>query len=109
MIENNFDKSSSANPISKLIFHGRTKSEIELESAMIKRRRHTAEYKLRILKETDLCQGRPGAVAALLRRKGLYSFVLSVWKKQRDKGSLSVMSSKRGRKPRHTSQELELL
>ncbi len=37
-----------------------------------RRRRFTAEYKLRVLTEADAC-GRPGEVGALLRREGLYS------------------------------------
>lgn len=63
-----------------------------------KRRYHTADYKLRILKEADLCRGKPGAVAALLRREGLYSSCLSAWGTQRDSGALSAFSKTRGRK-----------
>jgi transposase-like protein len=37
-----------------------------------KRRRFTAEYKLRILREADACK-RDGDLGALLRREGLYS------------------------------------
>ena len=37
-----------------------------------KRRRFTAEYKLRILREADACKG-SGEIGALLRREGLYS------------------------------------
>jgi transposase len=109
MINNNVDKITYSDSLSKLTFNGRTKAEIELESGMAKRRRHTAEYKLRILKEIDLCRGQPGAAAALLRREGLYSSVLSVWRKQRDTGALSAMSGKRGRKPKHTPVDLEIL
>jgi transposase-like protein len=47
-------------------------------------------------------------VAALLRREGLYSSILGLWRKQRDSGALSAMSAKRGRKPRFTAAELEL-
>ncbi|MFN8625330.1 MAG: hypothetical protein U0587_05035 [Candidatus Binatia bacterium] len=36
------------------------------------RRRFTAEYKLRILREAERCTA-PGAIGALLRREGLYS------------------------------------
>ena len=36
-----------------------------------KRRRFTAEYKLRILRKADACKG-DGDVGALLRREGLY-------------------------------------
>jgi transposase-like protein len=62
-----------------------------------KRRRMTAEYKLRILKEVELCKGN-GDVAALLRREGLYASYLTIWKQQRDSGALSALSQKRGRK-----------
>ena len=37
-----------------------------------KRRRFTADYKLRILREADACKG-DGDLGALLRREGLYS------------------------------------
>jgi len=37
-----------------------------------KRRRFSAQYKLRILEEADRCT-RPGEIGALLRREGLYS------------------------------------
>ncbi len=62
------------------------------------RRRYPAEYKLRILKEADACT-EPGDVGALLRREGLYSSILSTWRRQREDGSLKALSpSKRGRK-----------
>jgi len=41
-----------------------------------KRRRFTAEYKLRILQAADACS-RPGEIGALLRREGLYTSHLS--------------------------------
>jgi transposase len=40
------------------------------------RRRFTAEYKIRILREVEACTG-PGDVGALLRREGLYTSHLS--------------------------------
>lgn len=61
------------------------------------RRRFTAEYKLRILKEADACT-ESGEVGALLRREGLYSSHLTTWRKQRDKGALAQLSRRRGRK-----------
>jgi transposase-like protein len=65
-----------------------------------RRRRFTAEYKLRILEQADACS-EPGQVGQLLRREGLYSSHLSVWRKQRREGSLRGLSPrKRGRKPR---------
>lgn len=64
------------------------------------RRRFTAEYKLRILREAEACT-QPGEVGALLRSEGLYSSLLSEWRKQRDAGSLQALSRPRGRKPPH--------
>jgi transposase len=61
-----------------------------------KRRRFSAEYKLRILREAEVCTA-PGEVGALLRREGLYSSILSEWRKQRDAGSLQALSRPRGR------------
>jgi transposase-like protein len=62
------------------------------------RRRFTAEYKLKILKEADACF-EYGERGALLRREALYSSHLNNWRKQRDKGSLDALKpSKRGRK-----------
>ena len=67
-----------------------------VESA--KRRRFSAGYKLRIVREADACS-RPGEVGALLRREGLYSSILSEWRKQREAGSLEALERPRGRKP----------
>jgi len=67
-----------------------------------RRRRFTAEYKLRILREADAC-AQPGEVGALLRREGLYSSHLSGWRRQREQGALTgLRSKKRGRKTRPT-------
>jgi len=62
------------------------------------RRRFTAEYKLRILREADACS-QPGDIGKLLRREGLYSSHLTTWRCQRDRGSLNgLKAKKRGRK-----------
>ena len=62
------------------------------------RRRFTAEYKLRILREADRST-QPGQLGALLRREGLYSSHLTAWRQQRDKGTLAGLTPKRrGRK-----------
>ena len=67
-------------------------------SEQAKRRRFTAEYKLRIVREADACKG-DGDVAALLRREGLYSSLLSAWRRQRDEiAKVGLASRKRGRK-----------
>lgn len=62
------------------------------------RRKFTAKYKIRILKEADICT-EPGQLGALLRREGLYSSNLATWRQQKTQGILNAMSSKkRGRK-----------
>ena len=65
-------------------------SEVEV-MAKPERRRFTAEYKLRILREADACSGR-GEIGALLRREGLYSSNLTQWRKQRERGELEGLS-----------------
>jgi transposase len=63
-----------------------------------KRRQFTIEYKLRILKEADACK-EPGRVGALLRREGLYSSHLVLWRRQREQAAQSHLKSrKRGPK-----------
>lgn len=59
-----------------------------------KRRKFSAEYKVRILEEADGCTER-GEIGALLRREGLYSSHLSTWRRQRDQGILSSLSPKK--------------
>jgi transposase-like protein len=62
------------------------------------RRRFTAEYKLRILREADRCT-EPGQLGALLRGEGLYSSHLTAWREQRNAGTLAGLTPKRrGRK-----------
>jgi transposase len=62
------------------------------------RRRFTAEYKLRILREVDALS-ESGQIGALLRREGLYSSNLTTWRRQRNNGTIEALSpKKRGRK-----------
>jgi transposase-like protein len=63
-----------------------------------RRRRFTAEFKLQVLREADRCT-EPGAIGALLRRHGLYSSLLTTWRRERDEGALRQLGRKRGRKP----------
>ena len=65
--------------------------------AKAQRRRFTAEYKRRIVREADRCTT-AGAIGALLRREGLYSSHLITWRGQRERGELAGLSTKRGRK-----------
>jgi len=64
------------------------------------RRKFTVAYKLRILQEADKCEA-PGEIGALLRREGLYSSHLTIWRRHRREGILQgVRPKKRGRKPK---------
>jgi transposase-like protein len=66
--------------------------------AQAERRRFTAEYKRRIVREADRCT-KPGEIGALLRREGLYSSLLTTWRAARDRGELEGLSPrKRGPK-----------
>ena len=56
------------------------------------RRKFTAAYKLRILKEAESCT-RHGEIGALLRREGLYSSSLTSWRRQVNQG---LIPRKRG-------------
>lgn len=62
-----------------------------------KRRTYTAKHKAEILAEYDRLD-RDGR-GALMRREGLYSSLLSEWRKQRDKGALEALGKARGRPP----------
>ena len=56
------------------------------------RRKFTAAYKLRILKEAESCT-ELGQVGALLRREGLYASSLTLWRRQVAQG---LVPKKRG-------------
>jgi len=68
-----------------------------------RRRRFSAEYKLRVLREAEACT-RKGEIGAMLRREGLYTSHLTAWRKQRDAGAL-VGLTPRKRGPRSPSPE----
>jgi transposase-like protein len=74
-----------------------------------KRRRFTAEYKLRILRKADACKG-DGDVGALLRREGLYSSQLAAWRRQRDELTKAGMKArKRGPKSKDVDPQIKRL
>ena len=63
------------------------------------RRRYDAAFKARVLREADACK-KPGEIGALLRREGIYSSLLSVWRRERERRDLDAFQpKKRGRKP----------
>ncbi len=85
-------------------------AEAEMKTEVVakgKRRQYPAEYKLRILQEVEACKG-SGEVGALLRREGLYSSLVSKWREQRERGSLTGLSGqRRGPKVDPQAKELE--
>jgi transposase-like protein len=62
-----------------------------------KRRSYSAKYKLEILAEYEGLDR--DAKGALLRREGLYTSLISEWRKQRDRGALEALAAKAGRRP----------
>ena len=58
------------------------------------RRRFTAEYKQKVLREADDCR-QSGEIGALLRREGLYWSNLTHWRRQRESGELAGLTAKR--------------
>ncbi len=66
-------------------------------SAVARRRRYDAAYKLEILAEYDTLD-RDGK-GALLRREILYTSLISEWRKQRDRGAIEALAGKPGRPP----------
>ena len=73
-------------------------SEVEV-LAKATRRRFSAEYKLKILREAEACT-QPGEIGALLRREGLYFSNLRTWREQlRRVGELGLAPKKRGPTP----------
>lgn len=62
------------------------------------RRSYQPKYKLAVLAEIDGAESK-SEVGEIMRREGLYSSLISEWRKQRDRGALEAMSGRRpGRK-----------
>jgi transposase len=73
------------------VVHARVVPDPEVPEKTI-RRRFTAAYQLRILKEAENCT-KPGQIGALLRREGLYSSNLARWRHEVTQG---LVPQKRG-------------
>jgi len=76
--------------------------------AVAKRRQFTAAYKLAVVEEADRCSS-PGAMGALLRREGLYSSHLTMWRRERAAGALAALGVRRGRKARLTAEQRRIV
>ncbi|HXQ56480.1 MAG TPA: IS3 family transposase [Actinomycetes bacterium] len=60
-------------------------------------RRYSAKYKAQILQEYEGLD--KAGKGALLRREGLYTSLISEWRKQRDRGALQALAKPAGRQP----------
>ena len=85
---------SSALSVSPLLLHDTGVSPTRT------RRQFTATYKLQILAAADACT-KPGELGALLRREGLYSSHLAMWRVAQRRGDLQGPAKRRG-PPRST-------
>jgi len=74
-----------------------------------RRRKFTADYKVRILREVDRCKA-PGEIGAVLRREGLYSSLLTEWRRQRDRSARAGLAvTRRGPKARAVDPRMKQL
>ena len=85
-----------------------TKSTKAQSSARATRRRFTVEEKLRILAEYEAATT-PESRGAVLRREGIYSSHIALWREKRDSGGKAALDRKRGTKPNPQARELEKL
>jgi len=74
-----------------------------------KRRTYTVEYKQRILQEAEVAATTRGGLGALLRREGLYSSLLTYWRRERAQGILEALTlQKREPKSKRNPMEEEI-
>ena len=59
------------------------------------RRRFTADYKAQVVQQAAQCRA-PREIGALLRREGLFSSLLTMWRKQYQTGAHRALSQRRG-------------
>jgi transposase len=84
-------------------------SSTESQPAPGKRRSFTAAEKLRIVREAAACSER-GGIEALLRREGIYSSLLTAWRKQLAlHGSAALGVHRPGRKPKLDAKDRRIL
>lgn len=76
-------------------------------AAGAKRRRFSAEYKMRIVDQALRCR-EPGEIGSLLRREGLYSSHLTKWRAEYARGAMKALAgSARGPRPKRQATEIE--
>jgi transposase-like protein len=82
-----------------------TRVSVEVLPKSGRRRSFSAAEKLRLVREAAACTER-GDVAALLRREGIYSSLLSAWRKELAlHGSEALAAHKPGRKPKFDAKD----
>ena len=72
-------------------------SDSEVPERAKRPRSYSARYKAEILAEYERLD--KAGKGALLRREGLYTSLLSEWRKQRDRGALQALGTPSGRAP----------
>jgi transposase len=73
-----------------------------------RRRTFPASFKVRIVREADACKNM-GETVALLRREGIYSSLLSNWRRDLEAGALGAFAPKaRGRKATRDARDVEI-
>ena len=84
--------------------------DTEVPEALQKKRRvWTVKAKLQALKDIEELKGNQADVGAYLRKHGLYSSTISLWKKLRNNGTFSASSDgKRGPKAKQTEEQKEI-
>lgn len=83
-----------------------TDDETEVRRA---RRSWPAQYKLDILKEIEAAkESGETTVAEICRREGLYSSLISEWRKQRDEGALEGLRDRKPGRPNKDRTRAEL-
>jgi transposase-like protein len=85
-----------------------TSSNSKVSSARPTRRRFTVEKKLQILADYEAA-ATAEARGSVLRREGIYSSHISLWREKRDSGGTAALDRKRGPKPNPDVRELERL
>jgi transposase len=77
--------------------NGPTEPDPEVPERARGPRRYSASYKARILEGYERLD--KAAKGTLLRREGLYTSLISEWRKQRDRGALQALGTPSGRPP----------
>ena len=107
----NFDNPELSSRVTATAGHGVSGASVE-STASGSRRKFTVSEKQRIVKAAEhaVASGERGALAALLRREGVYSSQLAVWRGQFEAGGAEGLAvRKRGRKPKLDERDRALL